>query len=226
MKNYHLLFMLFLIPGWLPGMIPSQTGKSFDSTKVITGKESDHDEIKTLAGNQSHSGGYGAVFFKGTDFKDRNLLIAGIRGAWVVNRSFGIGIDLNGIIPTAKYSGIDPAGIREAVLTGGYGGMLLEPILWSNKMIHLTFPISFGAGWLGYLEDWENRYDYYEGKLYDEDVFWYFEPGFMVEVNVGRFFRAGFSLSRRFTQDLRLINTSSRAFDELNYGVVLKFGGF
>jgi len=226
MKNYHLLFMLLLFPGWLPGMGHSQSGKTFDAMKEDTLNKSDHADMMTLAGTQSHSGGYGAIFFKASDFKDQTLLISGIRGAWVVNRSFGIGIDLNGIIPAVKYAGIAPDLMKQAVLVGGYGGLLLEPILWSNKIVHLTFPISIGAGWLGYLEDWKNHYDYYQGEIFDEDVFWYFEPAIQVEVNVARFFRAGVGISKRFTQDLQLTETSANAFDQLNYGIVLKFGGF
>ncbi len=223
MRKYNLLLLLFLIPGWILGSGDIQIGKTSNSNNI---QESDNDDMMTLAGNNGHSGGYGGIFFKGTHFKDQTLLITGLRGAWVVNRSFGIGIDLNGIIPTTKYTGVDPEGLTQAVLVGGYGGMLLEPILWSNKIVHLTFPMSIGAGWLGYLEDWENNDYYHNGEIYDEDVFWYFEPGINVEVNVARFFRAGVGISKRFTQDLQLVNTSSTAFDQLNYGITLKFGGF
>ena len=223
MRKYNPLLLLFLVPGLVLGSGNIQTEKKSVSDPI---QESDKDGMITLAGNHGHSGGYGAIFFKGTQFKDQTLLISGLRGAWVVNRSFGIGIDLNGIIPTAKYAGVDPEGIKQAVLVGGYGGMLLEPILWSNKIVHLTFPMSIGAGWLGFLEDWENNDYYHNSEIYDEDVFWYFEPGINVEVNVARFFRAGVGISKRFTQDLQMMNTSSNAFDQLNYGINLKFGGF
>ena len=184
------------------------------------------DEIETLSSNNGHSGGYGALTFKGSKFKESSILLMGIRGAWIINRSFGVGIDLNGVIPASKYDDVDPYGRNKGILTGGYGGLLLEPIIWSNKVVHLAIPISLGAGWLGYVEDWENNQYYYNGELYDEDVFWYVEPGVNAEINITKFFRVNVGISKRFTQDLNLYNTPSNAFDKLNYNLVLKFGGF
>lgn len=182
--------------------------------------------METLSGKNSHSGGYGALFFKGSSFKNTSILIMGIRGAWVVNRSFGLGIDLNGLLPVSKYDDVDPAGLSEAILLGGYGGLLLEPVAWSKKLVHVTFPISIGAGWLGYVEDWEDEYYYGGGDLLDNDVFWYIEPGINAEVNITNYFRIDVGISKRFTQDLSLYNTPSDAFDKLNYSLTLKFGGF
>ena len=185
-----------------------------------------NDEMETLSGENSHSGGYGAIFFKGSSFNETSIAMMGIRGAWVVNRSIGLGIDLNGLLPISKYDDVDPAEIHAAVLVGGYGGFLLEPVVWSRKLVHLTFHISLGAGWLGYIEDWENDQDYYSGNLLDDDVFWYIEPGICAEVNVTNYFRIDVGISGRFTQDLSLYNTPSDAFNKLNYFLALKFGGF
>jgi len=182
--------------------------------------------METLSGDNAHSGGYGALFFKGSSFKNTSILMMGIRGAWVVNRSFGLGIDLNGLLPISKYDDVDPSGFSDAILLGGYGGLFLEPVVWSKKLVHVTFPISMGAGWLGYVEDWEDEYYYGGGDLLDDDVFWYIEPGINAEVNVTNYFRIDIGISKRFTQDLSLYNTPSDAFDKLNYSLTLKFGGF
>jgi hypothetical protein len=191
------------------------------------GNAEDRDKgMETLSGDNSHSGGYGALFFKGSSFKNTSILMMGIRGAWVVNRSFGLGIDLNGLLPVSKYDDVDPAGLSDAILLGGYGGLLLEPVVWSKKLVHVTFPLSIGAGWLGYVEDWEDEYYYGGGDLMDNDVFWYIEPGINAEVNITNYFRIDVGISKRFTQDLSLYNTPSDAFDKLNYSLTLKFGGF
>lgn len=184
-------------------------------------------QIKTLTGKMHHSGGYGAVSFKTSNFKDKTLVMAGIRGAWIVNRTLAIGIDGYGIIPTTKYQGIDPVDdSKEIRLQGGYGGLMLEPIFFSNEVVHITFPISAGAGWLGY-EDPDNE-DFWDNRdnLVDEDVFWYIEPGANLEVNIARNFRLNLGVSKRFTQDLQLVNTISDEFDEINYYLTLKIGGF
>ncbi|WP_422362005.1 hypothetical protein [Reichenbachiella sp.] len=183
-------------------------------------------QIKTLTGKMNHSGGYGAVSFKTSSFKDKTLVMAGIRGAWIVNRTLAIGIDGYGIIPTTKYQNIDPDDVtKEIRLQGGYGGLMLEPIFFSNEVVHITFPVSAGAGWLGYEDpDYEDFWD--RDNLVDEDVFWYIEPGANLEVNIARNFRVDLGVSKRFTQDLQLVNTLSDEFDEINYYLTLKIGGF
>ena len=196
------------------------------SSKKSLKAEVREDRMETLSGENSHSGGYGALFFKGSTFKNKSIMIMGIRGAWVVNRAIGLGIDLNGLLPVSMYDDVDPAGTNDAILLGGYGGLLLEPVVWSRKVVHVTFPLSMGAGWLGYVEDWEDEYYYGGGDLLDDDVFWYIEPGINAEVNVTNYFRIDVGISKRFTQDLSLYNTPSDAFDKLNYSLTLKFGGF
>jgi hypothetical protein len=198
----------------------------FKEIEVPAVKKKNPYQVHTVAGKNQHSGGYGAIIFKGSEFNEVPIFILAIRGAWVVNRSLGIGLEIDGLLPVSKYENIDPEGINSSFLVGGYGGFFLEPILWSNAVVHLTFPVTAGAGWMGYIEDWENNTYNYNGDLYDHDVFWYVEPGVNLEVNVARFFRIGLGVSKRFTQDLVLINTPSDAFDNLNYSVTLKFGGF
>jgi hypothetical protein len=185
-------------------------------------------EMQTLSGHLNHSGGYGALIFKSSDFKDSPLILGGARGSWVINRSFGIGFEGCGIIPTSTYEGIDPLGLKEAYLIGGYGGLSLEPVIWSNRVIHLVFPVQMGGGWLGYVEEWDYDpdYNYDEGELYDDDVFWFIEPGGSLELNVASFFRINVGITYRFTEDLDLIETSPNEFDNLNFSLALKFGCF
>ena len=188
-------------------------------------------DIKTLAGSMNHSGGFGALSFRTTDFQDETMVLAGIRAGWIINRTVGIGVEGHGIIPTSKYSGIDLN--QDVFALGGYGGMFLEMIILSNTVVHITFPTSAGAGWLGYNEDWENPQPPTppgnsdgNSSIIDEDIFWYVEPGVNLEVNISRNFRMDFGMSRRFTEDLELINTSPKAFEKNNYYVTLKIGGF
>lgn len=182
-----------------------------------------HRDIKTLAGNMSHSGGFGAISFKSTELRDEAIVFAGLRGGWIVNRTLGIGFEAYGAIPTAKFDDIIP----ESVVTlGGYGGMFLELIFFSNQVIHVTFPVSGGAGYLGYYEDWENANNNYSNDLIDEDIFWYVEPGVDLELNVSRNFRLAGGVSKRFTQDMELINTEAKDFETLSYFLTLKIGSF
>jgi len=179
-------------------------------------------DVKTLSGNNYHSGGFGAVSFKGTQYMSETLMMVGIRGGWIINRAIAMGFEGWGFIPTVSLS--DVYQFNDVVLLGGYGGFFIEPIFFSNELVHVTFPVSAGAGWMGYNEDLYN-YDS-NNFLVDDDVFWYIEPGVALEFNVSRSFRMDFGASYRFTQDLELINTPSDAFDDWSYFLTLKFGGF
>ena len=39
-------------------------------------------DVRTLSGNNYHSGGFGAISFKGTQYMNETLMMAGIRGGW------------------------------------------------------------------------------------------------------------------------------------------------
>ena len=204
-----------------------------DTPKIIYYQSTENDEprrrrekrrdIKTLSGSMSHSGGFGALSFRSTDFNDESLVLAGLRGGWIINRTLGIGIEGHGVIPTTKFENITEDPNQEVSLLGGYGGMFLELIFFSNEVVHVTFPTSAGAGWLGYHLTSNNTI---MDQEVDSDVFWYIEPGANLEFNISRNFRLATGLSKRFTQDFELQNTASDAFNKLNYYVTLKIGGF
>ncbi len=197
----------------------------YQSTSSDRRKEKRRQDIKTLSGSMSHSGGFGALSFRSTKFKDETMVLAGLRGGWIINRTLGIGVEGHGIIPTAAFD--DVVADQEVNVLGGYGGMFLELILFSNEVVHVTFPVSGGAGWLGYhLTNEDNTVQSTIEREVDSDVFWYIEPGADLEFNISRNFRLALGVSKRFTQDLELVNTESDVFDELNYFITLKIGGF
>ena len=179
-------------------------------------------EMKTLGGETHHHGGFGALSFKATQFHNESIVLAGIRGGWIINRAVAIGLEGYGIIPTQQFDNVLAINGTEAELLGGYGGLFIEPIFWSNEVLHLTLPVSAGAGWLGYHEDFE----IIGSRLIDDDVIWYVEPGANLEINVVKNFRIATGVSYRFTESLDLANTPSDAFTGLNYYLTLKFGRF
>ncbi len=181
----------------------------------------DRDEIKTLSSSK-HNGGFFGLTFKATEFNNETIVTTGIRTGWIVARTLAIGFEAHGLVPTAKFDDIAPP--DRLVLLGGYGGMFLEPILFSNEIVHLTFPVTGGAGWFGYHEDWEETNGNY--SLVYDDIYWYVEPGVSIEVNVAKNFRLAFGATQRITQELELPNTPTRAFDNRNYFVTMKFGRF
>ena len=212
--------------------IVSDTIPSDDTPKIIYYQSTEPErrrgkrrDIKTLSGSMSHSGGFGAISFRSTKFRDETMVLGGLRGGWIINRTLAIGLEGHGIIPTAKFDDIEAG--SEVNILGGYGGMFLELIFFSNEVVHITFPVSGGAGWLGYNRtNDDNTIPAPLDREVDGDVFWYIEPGAGLEFNISRSFRLATGVSKRFTQDLELLNTQSDAFDELNYFITLKIGGF
>jgi len=189
-------------------------------------KPSRKGEVRTISGDNYHSSGFGAFSFKGTDYMNETMIMVGVRGGWIINHVLAMGFEGWGIIPSVKLENVYQ---EDVIVLGGYGGFFLEPIIFSNQIVHVTFPVSGGAGWMGYNLDFTdpNSVGNFGGSyLIDEDVYWYVEPGVALEVNVSRHFRMDFGASKRFTQDLELINTPSDAFDEWSYFMTLKFGGF
>ncbi|NQZ77500.1 MAG: hypothetical protein HRT61_15570 [Ekhidna sp.] len=197
----------------------------YQSSEPEVRKKKRRQEIKTLSGSMSHSGGFGALSFRTTEFRDESMVLAGLRGGWIINRTLGIGFEGHGIIPTAQFDDIEMG--SEVNILGGYGGMFLELIFFSNEVVHVTFPVSGGAGWLGYHRTNEsNTMPTSADKEIDSDVFWYVEPGADLEFNISRNFRMALGVSKRFTQDLELAFTDPDDFDNLNYFITLKVGGF
>lgn len=192
-------------------------------TKTKVKRRSNRHQIHTLTGRNSHGGGFGALSFKSTELRDESIVMAGLRGGWIINRTLGIGFEGYGIIPTASF---DDIGTEDIMPVGGYGGMFLELIFFSNQVIHVTFPISGGAGWLGYYEDDSSNITSIDGDQIGEDVFWYVEPGVSLEVNIARNFRLSGGVSRRFVQDLVLPETADDDFNTLSYFLTLKIGSF
>ena len=196
-----------------------------ESTTYHYNHHHSQDDIQTLAGKNSHHGGFGGITFKSSEFNNQDIIMAGFRGGWIINRALAIGFEGHGIIPTAEFENIDPDNNIRSRAVGGYGGMFLEPIILSNKVVHVTFPVSGGAGWLGYIVDWE-QHQHYSEDLIDDDVFWFVEPGAALELNVARNFRINMGAAYRFTKDLEMMSTPSTAFDGWNYFLTLKFGSF
>lgn len=195
--------------------------EEIETLKKDKGADKESDEIKTLSKN-NHNGGFFGITFKTSRFNQEPMVSLGFRTGWIIGRTLGVGFEAHGFVPTAKFDNIYMG--NEVIAIGGYGGMFLEPILFSNQIVHITFPVAAGSGWFGYHEDWEGNPE--PAQLLDEDLYWYLEPGVSVELNISKNFRLAVGASERFTEELELPNTPSSAFNGRNYFFTLKFGKF
>ena len=199
-------------------------GVSFaQDTKNETSKNDDG--IKTIFGNKKIShGGYGAFTIGYSQIDEKDAFITGGRGAWIIGHSFAIGLGGYGF---GNDLYVDNAiGSNEYSLDGGYGGLILEPIVLPKFPIHLSFPVLLGAGGVAYVNTtyWD-EFDP-ERDIEDSDAFLVAEPGVELEMNLIKYVRLALGASYRFTSDVQISGKKHDVLNGYNLGVTLKFGKF
>jgi hypothetical protein len=181
-------------------------------------------EIKTLLGKNISHGGYLGISMGYSLIDHKNAFTVGGRIGWVINHRLVMGIAGNGFINDVYYS--DPETNSEKILSGGYGGLLLEPVIGSRLPIHVSFPIIIGAGGISYNKTYYEGAEPWDSYTYDEDAFAIVEPGVEIELNMLKFFRIAAGVSYRYTSEIRLVNTKNDVLDGFAGSLTLKFGKF
>jgi len=186
------------------------------------------------------NGGYGAFQIGWTQINGKSAVSFGGRGAWVANHYFALGL-----AGTGFYS--DAFDIPNKVnstyaMYGGYGGIMIEPIIASMSTFHVSFPILFGGG--GVIASNYDMYypytdNYYTNYYEDMDPYFIFQPGVELEVNIVKFFRLALGVSYKLTDGVNLqykyfddnnnpqvINIDKKAIDGWVATITFKFGKF
>jgi hypothetical protein len=150
------------------------------------------DEPVTLAGSRGylkHNGWYIAPSLGATTLDGHLSSLVGLRGGWLINRQFGIG--LAGYAFGWDRTHIDSPRPNTRV-DGGYGGLLLQYVIASDKLVHGTVDATFGGGALCF-DAVSNR-----RECNDALTFYVFEPTANVEINVTSFMRIAVGGGYRF----------------------------
>jgi len=171
-------------------------------------------------------GGYGAFGIGHTIIDDKSALRFTIKGAWIVNHRFALGLAGNSFFNNLSYS---DSRVNNSI-GGGYGGIFIEPILFPMAPVHVTFPLIIGGGSLTTLHpsEWYDNTGDYSNQF---DVFFVVEPGIEIEINMIKFFRIGLGASYRFTNGINLVYSDNTqvpftALDSFNLYANFKFGKF
>jgi len=184
-------------------------------------------EFKTLFGSIDSHGGYGGISVGYTQIDKRDALVIGGRAAWIVNHSLALGIGGRAFINESEY---DAFLAEDVNLQGGYGGILIEPILGGQEWVHLSFPILIGAGGVVHAEKYEHHnrydYDYRDDFVNDSDAFFLLEPGVELEFNMLKFLRLALGASYRYTDNIDLYDTGDDALRGFSYQLTFKIGKF
>jgi hypothetical protein len=200
------------------------------TTTVIFSQDStfqDHKsiEFRTLLGHNRTGGAYGSLTTGFSYIDGRNAILFGGRFSWIACHSLGVGIGGTGFINEFHY---EPALNKDVFLTGGYGGIYVEPILLPRFPVHLSFPVLLGAGGISYIskdQDLNNNF------IEDSRAFLLIEPSAEIELNLTRFFRIAFGASYRLPTDFNVgfhgdYNINVESLRSLSYTMTLKFGKF
>lgn len=202
--------------------------------------QDDEVEFRTIFGNNTSNGGYGALDLKVGPVNGETGLFVGGRGGWIIGHSFviggaGYGLTTNNTFledPANKPPEVGVDSTRTMSLDMGYGGFLLEYILWPKKAIHLSFPLIIGAGGANLnAKRYEDNsslnpnewalYEYVESSGY-----FLLEPGIHAELNMAKFFRLSAGVNYRYVSGVNLERLNSNDLSGFSFGLSLKFGGF
>ncbi|TDN96716.1 hypothetical protein [Sunxiuqinia elliptica] len=182
------------------------------------------EEFKTIFSNKRSNGGYGALSVAYSEIDNKDAIIVGARGGWIINHSLAIGLGGYGFANDINYDNLFNDN-RDYNLAGGYGGLFVEPIIGPKLPVHISIPILFGFGGVSYVEH-HNNWDYWWSTDDKSDVYFVFEPAIELEFNVTRHFRLAATASYRFTSDIEMLYTDPDILEGLTAGLVFKFGKF
>jgi len=184
-------------------------------------------QIKTLFGSIESHGGYGGLSVGYSQIDGRDALLIGGRAAWIINHQIALGIAGTAFLNEYEY---DVLLAEDVNLQGGYGGLMIEPILGGREWVHLSFPIVVGAGGIAHAEKYVHRnrydYDYREDYVNDTDAFFLLEPGAELEFNMLKFLRVSLGAYYRYTDNIDLYDTSANALRGFSYRLNFKIGKF
>lgn len=175
---------------------------------------------ETLLKGKIQSGGFGGPVVKFTQIKDEFSVFVGGRGGWIINHTFVIGGGGYGLVTENIERGRTVAG-DPIYLTMGYGGLELEYIKNSDKLIHWSILVLIGGGGV---DEREKGGGY--GENFVGDAFFIFEPAVNLELNVTTFFRLCMSGSYRVIAGANFRGIQNEDLTGLAGALTLKFGKF
>lgn len=198
-----------------------------DSTKAKKHQDYYPKEIKTLFGPNAGSGGYGAITLGYSLVDGRNALLLGGRGEWVIGHGLGLGVGGYGFVNDPIYNASDNFYYS---LAGGYGGFIIEPIIFGRWPIHISLPVLIGAGGVAltsYSQDIFLQIEPYDTYFEDAAAFFVAEPGVELELNLVKWMRLAFFGNYRYTTNLMSTGSiNENALNGWSAGVTMKIGSF
>ncbi|MDR1171171.1 MAG: hypothetical protein LBL24_01820 [Bacteroidales bacterium] len=185
------------------------------------------DSIRVSKWKQYNMGAFSGFGFNYLE-AGREAIGLNLQGGIIYNRWLTIGVQGNiffTINPlTDRYTNDD------ASLLGGYGGLFVAPTIYSNALVHASFPVFAGYGSVSY-----EMYDTSDAanRVENSDGFWVFEPGLELELNLMKFIRIAVGGYYRYCGNVNLYYENgsekivpSNILNNFSVSVRLRFGKF
>ena len=174
---------------------------------------------ETLLSGDIESGGYGAPIFKVGQINGSTGVFVGGQGGWIINHSFVLGGKGYGLV-----NNVDIEGSENLKLEFGCGGVLLEYIFSSDKLLHVGLNAMIGAGGVRFAaKDYTNDYD---DVNYNSSSFFVLEPGINLVLNVSSYFRIGAGAAYRYVSGVEYESLSNADLSGVSGEIIFKFGSF
>lgn len=155
-----------------------------------------------------------------------NAYMGGLKIAYVANQQFEVGFASNFLY--SEQDIYNNSLSRYEDLIAVYGGLHLEPILFSKNRVNLSFPLLLGAGAVGYVDNKFRHDDDFEEELTEDDFDAVFvaEPGVNALFNISRYLQIEAGVKYRFTSKIDLPPTRITRINGFTAGIGIKVGIF
>ena len=170
-------------------------------------------------------GVYMGLNFAYGEIDDKDTYMGGLKIAYVANQQFEVGFA--GKFLYSQQNVFNMQTIDNEDLIGGYGGLHLEPILFSKKAVNLSFPILIGAGAVGYVDRDLIRAD--EDVDFDDNdiaVLFVLEPGMSLLFNINRYLQLEAGVKYRFSNKINFFESPVERINGFSAGIGVKVGVF
>jgi hypothetical protein len=185
-------------------------------------------DVKSLLGKENELAGFGGADVKLSTIKDDRTLLLGMHGGFVINRHFLFGLSACGMTTKNSFSGTHPGQTttKQLNIEGGYGGLLFGATLFTKEVIHVTFPIVFGAGYLDVVDpNFLGAFSNQEVTV-EQSAFVVVEPAVQLEINITKNLRLAAGASYRYVTASSLQNIVNSDLTGFASSVSVRFGRF
>lgn len=211
------LKLILLLPIVIITILP------LNSTAQNNIQQKDEFQQQTLFKGKVTHGGFGAVTGKISTIKNKGHVLAGLRGAWLINHALTIGGAGYGVTTDLSTT----VNGTNKKLHMGYGGFELGHIFKPANLIHLKILTLVGAGGIGYGRKHRCDDDDDDNDHIKADVFFVLEPMAYLEMNITTWFHLCMGGGYRYVDGVnKTPHYSNKDLSGPSIELMLKFGKF